>query len=133
MVIDQLMRSMDLPAALDPDTPMTLAPGARALIPTALSMEIPMGFEGQIRPRSGLAIRRGLTVINSPATIDSDYRGELQVPVINLGHEPIVLRRGERIAQLVIAPVVQVSVVEVADAADLSDTDRGAGGFGSTG
>ena len=121
---------MDLPAALGADSPVTLLPGARTLIPTGLSLEIPRGFEAQIRPRSGLAIRLGLTVINSPATIDSDYRGELHVPVVNLGQEPITLRRGERIAQLVIAPVVQASILEVDD---LSPTQRGAGGFGSTG
>jgi dUTP pyrophosphatase len=93
-------------------------------------VEIPEGHEGQIRPRSGLAIRHGLTVINSPATIDWDYRGEIRIPLVNLGQEPITLSRGERIAQMVIAPVVQVQI-EIAE--ELSSTQRGAGGFGSTG
>lgn len=121
---------MDLPAALPGDSPLTLQPGARTLVPTGLSVEIPEGHEGQIRPRSGLAIRHGLTVINSPATIDWDYRGEIRIPLVNLGQEPITLSRGERIAQMVIAPVVQVQI-EIAE--ELSSTQRGAGGFGSTG
>lgn len=119
---------MDLPAALD--SPLTLDPGARAVIPTGLAMEIPPGHEGQIRPRSGLAVRHGLTVLNAPATIDCDYRGELQIPLINLGQEPITLRRGDRIAQLVIAPVVRLPIEEVTS---LPPTTRGEGGFGSTG
>ena len=109
---------------------MTLAPGARALAPTGLAMAIPRGFEGQVRPRSGLALKLGLTVVNTPGTIDADYRGEVKVPLINLGQEAIALHRGDRIAQLIIAPVVQV---EFTEAASLETTERGAGGFGSTG
>ncbi len=107
-----------------------LKPGERALIPTGVSLEIPAGYEGQVRPRSGLAVRHGLTVLNAPGTIDSDYRGEVGVPLINLGQEPVVIERGMRIAQLVIAAVTQATFqVEH----NLSQTERGAGGFGSTG
>lgn len=107
-----------------------LRPGERALIPTGVSLEIPAGYEGQVRPRSGLAVRHGLTVLNAPGTIDSDYRGEVGVPLINLGQEPVVIERGMRIAQLVIAAVTQATFqVEH----NLSQTERGAGGFGSTG
>lgn len=107
-----------------------LKPGERALIPTGVSLEIPAGYEGQVRPRSGLAVRHGLTVLNAPGTIDSDYRGEVGVPLINLGQEPVVIERGMRIAQLVIAAVTQATFqVEH----NLSLTERGAGGFGSTG
>lgn len=109
---------------------VTLQPGQRALLPTGFSIAIPAGFEGQVRPRSGLALRRGLGLLNSPGTIDSDYRGEIGVIVINLGQEPIVIRRGDRIAQLVIAAVPQVELTIVAR---LPDTGRGAGGFGHTG
>ena len=119
---------MDLRAHLDDS--IVLAPGERILIPTGLRLEIPPGYEGQVRPRSGLALKRGLTVLNAPGTIDADYRGELKVLVVNLGAEPIEISRGMRIAQLVISPVAQaeISVVE-----DLDATERGTGGFGSTG
>jgi dUTP pyrophosphatase len=119
---------MDLRAHLG--EPVTLQPMERKLIPTGLFMEIPAGYEVQIRPRSGLAFKHGITVLNSPGTIDSDYRGEVGVLLINLSHEPFVIENGERVAQMVIAAHGQV-VWEQADA--LSDTNRGAGGFGSTG
>lgn len=121
---------LDLAAALPERKPITLAPGARALVPTGLIFELPRGYEGQVRPRSGLAARHGVTVLNSPGTIDADYRGEVQVILVNLGEAPFRIARGERIAQLVIAPVVQATLVE-AKAAEA--TARGAGGFGSTG
>lgn len=119
---------MDLPAALVES--ITLGPLERAAVPTGLQIAIPDGYEGQVRPRSGLAFRHGLTVTNAPGTIDADYRGELKVLLVNLGPEPVTIERGMRIAQLVIAPVVQATVVEVSD---LDSTERGAGGFGSTG
>jgi len=119
---------MDLRAALD--APLVLQPGQRAAVPTGLRMAIPTGWEGQVRPRSGLAFRHGLTVSNAPGTIDADYRGEVKVLLINLGTEPVELSRGMRVAQLVLARAPQARVVEVAD---LDDTERGAGGFGSTG
>jgi dUTP pyrophosphatase len=119
---------MDLASAAD--GPVTLAPGARAAVPTGLEVEIPEGFEGQVRPRSGLARKHGVTLTNAPGTIDWDYRGEVTVLLINLGQEPHTIAPGDRIAQLVIAPVTRVSMEE---AADLSDTARGAGGFGHTG
>ena len=119
---------MDLRAALD--DPLTLGPGERALVPTGLVFELPPGHEGQVRPRSGLSIKNGITVINAPGTIDEDYRGEVKVPIINLGADEFEITHGMRVAQLVIAPVTQVSVVEVSE---VSDTDRGGGGFGSTG
>jgi len=109
---------------------MCLEPGARALAPTGLALAIPLGFEGQVRPRSGLAVKHGLTVLNAPGTIDTDYRGEIKVPLINLGAEPLELTRGMRIAQLVIAPVTQAKFEVVTD---LDETDRGGSGFGSTG
>ena len=112
------------------DSGLTLAPGGRALIPTGVRIEIPNGYEVQIRPRSGLALKHGITIPNAPGTIDSDYRGPLGVILMNLGTEPFNIAHGDRIAQMVIAPVVQAAF-EVA--ADLSDTARGAGGFGSTG
>jgi dUTP pyrophosphatase len=118
----------DLRAAVD--APLTLAPGERALVPTGLSLAIPPGYEGQVRPRSGLAIRNGIALVNAPGTIDADYRGEVQVIAINLGSEPFTIARGDRIAQLVIAPVLDVAL-EMTD--DLSGTVRGSGGFGSTG
>lgn len=121
---------MDLRAAVAEDTPVTLAPGARSLIPTGLAIALPDGFEAQIRPRSGLALKHGITCLNSPGTIDADYRGEVQILLINHGAEPFVIRRGERIAQMVIARVAQADLRFV-DA--LPDTVRGAGGFGSTG
>jgi len=118
---------MDLLADLE--HPLWLRPGARALVPTGLALEIPDGFEGQVRPRSGLALRHGITLVNSPGTIDSDYRGELQVLLVNLGAEPFCIRRGDRIAQLVIAPVARAAWREVAD---LAPSGRAAGGFGHT-
>jgi len=121
---------MDLRAALPDDEPLTLAPGARAMVPTGLSFAIPLGYEVQIRPRSGLAAKHGLTCLNTPGTIDSDYRGEVKVILINLGDADFVIERGERIAQMVLAPVTQASWSEVAS---LDETARGAGGFGSTG
>ena len=119
---------LDLRAAIGES--LTLAPGARALVPTGLAMQLPEGFEAQVRPRSGLALKHGITCLNTPGTIDSDYRGEVKVILINLGEEDFTIRRGDRIAQLVIAPVVQALWAEVAD---LEETARGAGGFGSTG
>ncbi|MAP93698.1 MAG: dUTP diphosphatase [Ponticaulis sp.] len=121
---------MDVRAAVPADEPMTLAPGARALVPTGLSFAIPDGYEMQVRPRSGLAYKHGITCLNTPGTIDSDYRGELKVLLINLGDAPFVIERGERIAQLIMAPVTQGlwEHVEV-----LPETERGEGGFGSTG
>ncbi len=121
---------MDLAAALAEDAPLSLAPGARALVPTGLAFAIPDGFEMQLRPRSGLAYKHGITVLNTPGTIDSDYRGEVQVMLINHGDAPFVIARGERIAQAVIASVVQAAMVEVQT---LDDPARGSGGFGSTG
>jgi len=120
----------DLRAAVAADAPVTLAPGERRLIPTGLAIALPEGFEAQVRPRSGLAVKFGVSMVNAPGTVDADYRGELMVNLINLGQEPFEIRRGDRIAQMVIAPVAQARFVEV-DA--LSDTARGAGGFGSTG
>jgi dUTP pyrophosphatase len=119
---------LDLIAALD--EPIELAPNARALIPTGLALAIPAGFEGQVRPRSGLAWKHGVTVVNAPGTIDSDYRGEVKVQLINLGHEPVTLQRGDRIAQLVVAPV---TLTRLQATQTLDETARGAGGFGSTG
>jgi dUTP pyrophosphatase len=120
----------DLPAAVDEHAPVRLAPGERELIPTGLVLELPPGTEAQVRPRSGLALRHGITVLNSPGTIDSDYRGEVKVLVINLGDAPWEIQRGERIAQLVVQRVERADLVE---AAVLESTARGAGGFGSTG
>jgi len=121
---------MDLRAAVPEGEPMVLRPGARALAPTGLCMAIPPGFEVQIRPRSGLAAKHGVTCLNTPGTIDSDYRGEVKVILINLGEEAFEIRRGERIAQMVVAPVAQADWREVDS---LDETARGAGGFGSTG
>jgi dUTP pyrophosphatase len=121
---------LDLLAAVDENSPLVLAPGKHALVPTGLTIALPSGSEAQVRPRSGLAARHGVTVLNSPGTIDADYRGEISVILINHGEAPFTIRRGERIAQLVIAPVVRVEFVV---AAALSTTDRGSGGFGSTG
>ena len=119
---------VDLRAHLE--APVALAPGERTLVPTGLRLEIPPGFEGQVRPRSGLALKRGLTVLNAPGTIDADYRGEVGVILINLSQEPQRLEPGERIAQLVFAPVARAELVEVEC---LTDSHRGTGGFGSTG
>jgi dUTP diphosphatase len=121
---------LDLLAAVPADAPVELAPRARAMIPTGVAIALPPGTEGQVRPRSGLAARHGVTVLNSPGTIDADYRGELQVILINLGTESFVVRRGMRIAQLVVAPVQRAEIVEVAS---LDATGRASGGFGSTG
>ena len=121
---------MDLASAAD--APVTLGPGQRAAVPTGLVLEIPEGYEGQVRPRSGLARKHGVTLANAPGTIDSDYRGEVVVLLVNLGQEAHVIAPGDRIAQLVIAPVTRVDLVE-AEADDLSSTDRGSGGFGHTG
>lgn len=120
----------DLVAAVPADNPTTLLPGDRALVPTGLIFELPPGSEAQVRPRSGLAAKFGITVLNSPGTIDSDYRGEVSVILINLGKEPFAIKRGERIAQMIVAPVTHVDLREVAK---VTATKRGAGGFGSTG
>jgi dUTP pyrophosphatase len=121
---------LDLLAAVPEDSPLILSPGQRALVPTGLTIALPSGYEAQIRPRSGLASKHGVTVLNSPGTVDADYRGEIGVLLINHGEVPFPVRRGERIAQMVIAPVVRV---ELAPAAELAATKRGGGGFGSTG
>jgi len=119
---------VDLAAAIDGE--MILAPGERLAVPTGLAMALPEGYEAQVRPRSGLALKHGITCLNSPGTIDADYRGEIKVILINLGAVPVTLTRGQRIAQLVVAPVARVACDRVAA---LPDTARGAGGFGSTG
>lgn len=119
---------MDLLA--DVEAPLTVPPGQRSVVPTGIAIAIPSGYEAQIRPRSGLALRHGITLLNSPGTIDSDYRGEIQVILINLGQESFVVRRGDRIAQMIIAPVARAELHEVVD---LDETGRGAGGFGHTG
>lgn len=121
---------LDLLAAVPEGDPLTMQPGQRALVPTGLMIAVPPGHEAQVRPRSGLAFKHGVTVLNSPGTVDADYRGEVSVLLINHGDEPFTIRRGERIAQLVIAAVTQANLVVVAS---LSSTDRGSGGFGSTG
>lgn len=121
---------MDVRAAVPEGEPVVLAPGARAMVPTGLSVAIPEGYEIQVRPRSGLAAKHGLTCLNTPGTIDSDYRGEIKVILINLGSEAFTIQRGERIAQLVLAPVTRLGWQEVSE---LGETARGAGGFGSTG
>lgn len=121
---------MDLRAAVPEDRPLILLPGRRAAVPTGLVLEIPQGHEGQVRPRSGLALKHGITVANAPGTVDCDYRGEVKVLLVNLGDADFAVERGMRIAQLVIAPVVQALVEERAEA---GETARGAGGFGSTG
>ena len=121
---------MDLRAAVPEDAPLTLRPGDRHPVPTGLAMAIPPGYEGQVRPRSGLAFRHGVTCLNAPGTVDADYRGEVKVILINLGPDDFIVRRGDRIAQLLIAPVAQASWRET-DALD--ETARGEGGFGSTG
>lgn len=125
-----LSAGMDLRAAVPADAPMSLAPGARALVPTGLTIALPAGYEAQIRPRSGLAFKHGITCLNTPGTVDADYRGEVKVLLINLGQDAFTIQRGERIAQMVIAPVTQGAWDVVTE---LSDTARGAGGFGSTG
>jgi dUTP pyrophosphatase len=121
---------LDLLAAVPADAPVELAPGARALVPTGIAIALAEGFEGQVRPRSGLAARHGVTVLNAPGTVDADYRGEIQVVLVNLGAEPFVVSRATRIAQLIIAPMQRIKLREV-DALDA--TARAHGGFGSTG
>jgi len=121
---------MDLRAAVPEDEPLVLRPGSRFAVPTGLAFALPPGFEGQVRPRSGLAFKSGVTCLNTPGTVDADYRGEVKVILINHGEEDFTIRRGDRIAQLIVAPVVQAQWVEVES---LDDTARGAGGFGSTG
>src|SRR6476659_9145547 len=121
---------LDLLAAVPSAAPVTIAPGARALVPTGLAIALPEGYEAQVRPRSGLAARHGLTILNAPGTIDADYRGEIQVLLVNLGNAPVTITRGMRVAQLVVAPVVRAQILEVAT---LDKTERGSGGFGSTG
>jgi dUTP pyrophosphatase len=121
---------LDVVAGVPEDAPVGLAPGARALIPTGFALELPPGYEAQLRPRSGLALKSGVTVLNSPGTIDADYRGEVMVLLVNLGSEPFTVRRGERIAQLIVARVEHVRIEPVAE---LGGTSRGEGGFGSTG
>lgn len=118
---------LDLAAGVS--EPLTLSPMVIALVPTGWAIAIPQGYEGQIRPRSGLALKKGLTLVNSPGTIDCDYRGELQLPMINLGSEPVTIRRGDRVAQLIISKVERPAIVVVDE---LSETVRGSGGFGST-
>lgn len=125
-----LAAGLDLLAAVPEDAPVVLAPGKYALVPTGLSIALPPGYEAQVRPRSGLAAKHGVTVLNAPGTVDADYRGEIGVPLINHGDVPFTIRRGERIAQMVIASVVQAELVLVTT---LSSTARGGGGFGSTG
>jgi dUTP pyrophosphatase len=121
---------MDLVAASKADADIVLQPGGRALIPTGFAIELPRGYEAQVRPRSGLALHSGVTVLNSPGTIDADYRGEIGVILINHGNHPFVVKRGARIAQLVVSPLERVALIE---RDELEDSARGAGGFGSTG
>jgi dUTP pyrophosphatase len=121
---------LDLLAAVPEATPLVIAPGRWAAVPTGIALALPLGSEGQVRPRSGLAARNGVSVLNAPGTIDADYRGEVRVLLINFGPEPFAVTRGMRIAQLVVAPVGRARLVE---SGDLPDTTRGAGGFGSTG
>ena len=126
----ELAAGLDLIAAVPADSPVIIAPGGRAAIPTGIAMALPAGFEGQIRPRSGLALRHGVTVLNSPGTVDADYRGEIHVILVNLGRDSFTVERGTRIAQLVFAAMMQAVICEVAS---LDETARGVGGFGSTG
>lgn len=121
---------LDLLAAIREDAPLTLLPGHRVLVPTGLMLAVPPGYEAQVRPRSGLALKHGVTLVNAPGTIDADYRGEVGVLLINHGENPFVIRRGERIAQLILAPVARAHLTV---AVELSSTARGSGGFGSTG
>lgn len=121
---------LDLLAAVAADAPVIIAPGHRALIPTGLAIALPAGTEGQVRPRSGLAAQHGVTVLNSPGTIDADYRGEIRVILVNFGQDSFTVTRGMRIAQLIIAPAMQVTICE---SANLDETTRGVAGFGSTG
>ena len=125
-----LSAGADLCAAVPADQPVTLIPGARAIIPCGFAMALPAGYEAQVRPRSGLAAKHGVTVLNSPGTVDADYRGEVKVILVNLGQDDFTVTRGERVAQMVIAAVVQPAFAEVEE---LDETIRGSGGFGSTG
>jgi len=125
-----LAAGLDLMAAVPQDAAIDIAPGARALIPTGIAIALPAGTEGQVRPRSGLAVRHGITVLNAPGTIDADYRGEVQVLIVNHGAESVKITRGMRIAQLVVAAIARAELAEVSS---LDETTRGAGGFGSTG
>lgn len=126
--MSELAAGLDLPAALLED--LEIMPGDIALVPTGFKLAIPAGYEGQVRPRSGLAVKKGLTVVNAPGTIDADYRGEVMVALINLGRRPVVIQRGDRVAQLVVAPVTMAQLEEVAE---LPASGRGEGGFGHTG
>ena len=126
----ELAAGLDLLAAVPADAPLAIAPGARAAIPTGIAIALPPGIEGQIRPRSGLALRHGVTVLNAPGTVDADYRGEVHVILVNLGRDPFTVERGARIAQLILAATVQGAICEVSS---LDETTRGHGGFGSTG
>jgi dUTP pyrophosphatase len=126
----ELAAGFDLMAAVAADAPVAIPPGGRALIATGIALALPAGVEGQVRPRSGLALRHGITVLNAPGTIDADYRGEVQVILANFGSETFVVRRGDRIAQLIFAAVLRA---DISEAAALSETARGGGGFGSTG
>jgi len=126
--MSELSSGFDLMAAIE--EPLSIAPGDMALIPTGFALSIPKGFEGQVRPRSGLAVKRGLTILNAPGTVDADYRGELKVALANLGTETVTLKRGDRIGQLVIAPIPAVTLEETSS---LDPTTRGDGGFGHTG
>ena len=126
----ELAAGLDLMAAVPADAPVSIAPGARALIGTGIALALPAGVEGQVRPRSGLAFRSGVTVLNSPGTIDADYRGEINVILANFGSEVFVVQRGDRIAQLVFAATLRA---DISEAAALNETARGTGGFGSTG
>ena len=121
---------LDVLAALPAGAKLVLEPGARDIVPTGFALSLPPGFEGQMRPRSGLALEHGVTILNAPGTIDSDYRGEVKAILVNLGPRPFEILRGMRIAQLIIAPVARVELIE---SAELTETARGAGGFGSTG
>ena len=125
-----LAAGLDLVAAVAADAPVVIAPGERALIPTGIAIALPPGYEAQVRPRSGLALRHGITVLNSPGTIDADYRGEIQVILVNLGRESFTVERGARVAQMVVAATMRVDICEVTS---LDETTRGVRGFGSTG
>ena len=124
---------LDLPAAVPATEPVVIRPGERRLIGTGFSIAVPEGHEAQIRPRSGLAVEYGLSIVNTPGTVDADYRGEIKVLLVNLGDRPVTINRGMRIAQLVVSPVTRADVVEISEADDLGATQRGSRGFGSTG
>lgn len=126
----QSLHAAGLDLTADLEEPVVLEPGRRALIPTGIAIELPIGYEAQLRPRSGLAIQKGIALVNSPGTIDADYRGEIKIILINLGEEPVELKRGDRIAQMVVAPVTHVVIEEVGE---LGATERSVNGFGSTG